>query len=384
MKCRLSTIMLLMMCILGIWTCSVYAAPLNITARSAILADLRTGQVYWSKEPNMRVYPASITKLMTAMLVLEDGRLNKQVIISEKAEWTDGTAIWAEEGEPIRIVDLLYGMMIVSGNDASVALAEGLQGDEGVFVEMMNQKAKELGALSTNFENVHGLHEDLHYTTAADFARIARAAWNTPGMAEILQTREYSAPMLHRDETRVFTTSNYLLDEFEGMLGGKNGYTDEAGRTFVGYAQRDDLALLCIVFDAEDHYIDASMLLEYGFENIGSYEVFDDVTEIPSPYGVLRVVYSPTVRGIQRKQANRVLRLSPLNRSESSIAARFYEYGFDTKAVVMRPKNSNVGSAPVWKSPIFGISILFVLWVAIFGFYRLIGASISSLKEKGQ
>ena len=384
MKYRITIVVVCVLCVLCSLGNAVHAASasLDISARSAILADLRTGQVYWSKEPNLRMFPASITKLMTAMLVLEDGRLNRQVIVSEKAEWTDGTAIWAEEGEPIRVVDLLYGMMIVSGNDAAVALAEGLRGDEDLFVNMMNQKALELGATSTHFVNTHGLHEDLHYTTAMDYAKIARAAWNTPGMPEILQTREYSAPMLHRDETRVFTTSNYLLDEFEGMLGGKNGYTDEAGRTFVGYAERDDLSLLCVVFDAEDHYGDASMLLEYGFENIGSYDVLDESAEITSTFGVLRVAYSPTVRGIQRKQANRVLRLSPQERSESTIAARFFEFGNETKAVVLRPTNSFASAAPMWRSPFFGFGILCALWIAIYGIYRLIGACISILGAK--
>lgn len=246
----------------------------NISAGQAILINGNTGDVLYEKSAEEKAYPASTTKIMTALIVLEtldkyDSPIEQIVTVPANAEGVEGSSIYLKKNERISIEDLLYGLMLVSGNDAAVALAEIIGGSQERFVEMMNDKAAELGCENSHFTNPNGLFDENHYTTAKDMAIIAKAAMANPKFREIVSAQSWDATSRQRDYVH-FANKNKTVHQYEGGNGVKIGYTENSGRTLVASAERGGESMICVVMSAPDWFNDAYKLMDYGFGGGGN------------------------------------------------------------------------------------------------------------------
>lgn len=240
----------------------------RLECQSAVLMEWTTGAVLYAHRATEKRDPASLTKIMTAVVALERGSLPEPVRISANAAWTPGSTMGLREGQEYTLRDLLYGLLLESGNDAAVAIAEHLAGSEREFARWMTEKAHELGALSTQFLNPHGLTEPGHYSTAYDLALIARYALTLPLFAAMVGTVEKRVAELDRlSSERVLYNTNRLLGSYPGMEGGKTGTTAAAGACLVASAVRDGMRLISVVLDSADRWEDTRRLLDWGFAN---------------------------------------------------------------------------------------------------------------------
>ena len=238
----------------------------KLTARSAIVMDTVTGQVLYERDIDTRRYPASTTKMMTLIVALEHGRLDDIVTVSKHAEGVEGSTLWLVQGDKIPLGELLTGMMMHSGNDATVAVAEHIAGSVPAFVEMMNEKAAEIGAYNTHFVNPNGLPDENHYTTAFDLAKIAAYGYSLPHFEEIVSKQEVIYDWV-KDPAKKLRNENQMLWLYRGANGVKTGYTDAAGRCLVSAARRDGMQLVAVVLDSYYMWNDSIALLDYGFQN---------------------------------------------------------------------------------------------------------------------
>lgn len=249
----------------------------KIEGESAILVDMNTGTVLYSKNANKLQYPASITKIMTSLLAAEHLNMNEKLVMSESAAYgitiSDSSSIYADTGEEFTMEQAMMAVMLQSANEMTLALAEETSGSVKKFVELMNLKARQLGCTRTHFNNPNGLPDKLHYTTASDMAKIARAAWFNPTFRKYATTTYYEIP-----PTNKFAETRYLLNHhkmmngstyaYDGVMGGKTGYTEAAGNTLVTYAQKDNMNLVSVVMKSiNGAYADTANLLDYGFHN---------------------------------------------------------------------------------------------------------------------
>lgn len=240
----------------------------NVTATSAIVIEASTGHVVYARNPDAAMFPASTTKAMTLLMALERGGLDEIVNVSEHAWGTEGSTLWLEPNEKIPLNDLLYGMMMVSANDAAVAIAEHIDGSVENFAAHMTQRAKEIGATNTNFTNPHGLPDENHYTTARDLALITAQGFKTPGFEQVVTTTEATFPWIHDKTNKTIRTENKFLWMYNGCNGVKTGYTQRAGRCVICAAKRNGIQLISVVLDGLYMWNDSVILLDYGFENI--------------------------------------------------------------------------------------------------------------------
>ncbi len=268
---------------------AAYAAPGTI-CQTSILIDVKTGTILYENKANQKMYPASLTKIMTAILVIEVGNLSDVITIDDDTPHEiAGSHIALEEGEILTLKDLLYAVMLPSANDAALALAKHYGGSEEKFVKIMNDRAKELGAYNTHFANPHGLHDPDHYTTAADLALIAKYAMQNETFREIVGTDRYEIPPTNKkSETRYFVNLNRLIHNtsynqifvdgtyidptYEYATGIKTGYTPEAGNTLVASASKDGTDLIAVIMNGVslEMYQDAHNLFNYGFREFES------------------------------------------------------------------------------------------------------------------
>ena len=239
----------------------------NLTARSAVVIDAASGQVIYERNKDERRFPASTTKIMTLILALEHSNMDDMVNVSSNAAGTEGSTLWLEAGEKIRMGDLLYGMMMHSGNDATVAVAEHIAGSVDKFAVMMTEKAHEIGAVNTNFANANGLPRDDHYTTAYDLAKITAYGYRVPGFEKIVSTKEIDFDWV-KDSSHHLRNENQMLWLYRGANGVKTGYTDAAGRCLVSGAKKDGLQLVAVVLDSVYMWNDSIKLLDYGFAHV--------------------------------------------------------------------------------------------------------------------
>lgn len=242
-----------------------YEAGPRISASSGVLIEVQSGTVLYAKQAEQRRAPASTTKMMTAIVALEKGNLNQTIKISRKAAATGGSSLWLKAGEQISLDELLEGVMLRSGNDGSVAIAEGIAGSVTNFANLMNLKAKEIGALHTNFKNPHGLSAPSHYTTALDLALIARYGLEIPAFANLVREKTGFMEWNDRQRRMELKNTNRLLWYLEGADGVKTGTTSEAGHCLVASATRDGKQLVAVVLNSGDRWGDCAHLLEYGF-----------------------------------------------------------------------------------------------------------------------
>ncbi len=257
----------------------------DVYAEGAIVMEASTGLILYSKNMNEHYYPASITKVMTALVAIENSTPGEIVTFSKDAIFgvdLDSSRIGIDVGEQLTMQQCLYAILLESANEVSYAVAEHVGGgDVNVFIHMMNEKAKSLGCKNTNFVNPHGLHDDNHYTSPYDMALITREAMKNETFRKIFFTRTYTIPPTNiQEETRYLANHHkFILNRsYENCLGGKTGYTSVSRYTLVTVAKRGDLELVCIVMrdDSSEHqYSDTTKLLDYGFDNFSIYPIAD-------------------------------------------------------------------------------------------------------------
>lgn len=244
--------------------------PPYVSAAAAIIMDWQSGQVLYAKDAYRPRAPASTTKILTATVVLENASLSEKVVVSRYAASTPGSSMNLVAGQEVTIGELLWGMLLHSGNDACVAAAEHVAGSEAAFVEMANRRAVELGARRTHYRNAHGISVRNHYTTAFDLAMMARHALTIPAFEAIVRTREATLPMEGGVWEMQLRNTNSLLWTFAGADGVKTGTTSVAGKCLVASATRGGWRLLSVVLNSGDRYHDTAELLEWGFRNYGT------------------------------------------------------------------------------------------------------------------
>lgn len=243
------------------------------SAKAMCVMEAGSKRVLCDKNSDQKLPMASTTKIMTAITAIESGfDLDEEFEISKKAVGVSGTSIYLKEGEKLTLRELLYGLMLVSGNDASVAIGEKIGNGVEHFVDMMNFKAKQIGANNTHFQNTHGLDHEGHYTTAYDLALISSYALKNETFMDIVSTKNIQ---ITNDEGKVryFKNKNKLLFNFDGAIGVKTGFTDDAGRCLVSAAKRDGMTIVCVVLNCGPMFEESAVLLENAFNDYKLYDL---------------------------------------------------------------------------------------------------------------
>lgn len=254
---------------------TTYSAPPTIQAQAAILIDAKTGQILYEKNSRKRNAPASTTKVLTAIIAIESGHLDDEVKVSQRAANTAGSSMHLSPGQIISMRELITGLLLRSGNDAAIAIAEHLAGSVENFVTLMNYKAELLDASNSHFANPHGLTTPGHYSTAFDLAWIARYALTNPIFSTIVNTKETNIEWLDRrgnEHDQTLRNTNKLLWLLEEADGVKTGTTDQAGPCLIASATRGNQRLIAVVLHDHSRWYDSMQLLKYGFDSFELYE----------------------------------------------------------------------------------------------------------------
>ena len=275
MKIKKKVLFFIMLVIISIQSIS-FANEISINSRAGILVEVSTGRIIYEKRSTEKMWPASTTKIMTAILVLENCNLDDMVTVTETAisNIPSGYVICdLQIGEEISVKDLLNALMIKSANDAAYVLAEHVGGSVNDFAYMMNQKAKELGCTSTHFVNPNGIHNENHYSTAYDLYLIAKYAMKNETFRNLVSTTEYTLPITNKysNEDRSFRTTNDLINPdssnyYKNAIGIKTGYTSQAGNCLVSESSRDGLEFISVVLNG-DRFTDSKKLFDYAYDN---------------------------------------------------------------------------------------------------------------------
>ena len=258
------------------------------SATSAYVFDADTGRVFYEKNADTKRAMASTTKIATAITVIENvADLDAIVKVDKRAVGIEGTSIYLRAGEELSVRDLLYGLMLRSGNDAAVALAIYTAGSVDEFATLMNKTAELAGAENTHFANPHGLDDPDHYTTAKDLARITAYALKNPDFAQIVSTKNIKIPS-SEEGVRFLANKNRLLSSLEGCIGVKTGYTSKAGRCLVSAVERDGLRVVCVVLNCGPMFEESAEMLNEVCEKYKSFEIlapYQYIRDIPIENG---------------------------------------------------------------------------------------------------
>ena len=269
---------------------------LTVAAKGAVLIDGASGRVLFAQNADAQYPMASTTKVMTTLLALENAPLDARVTAGKNAAGVTGTSLYLSEGETLTMEQMLYGLMLRSGNDAAVAVAEHVAGSVPAFARMMNARADEIDA-DAHFVNPHGLDADGHRTSALGLARIMREAMKNETFRSITGTTRKVIPWVGNEYSRVLENKNRLLTTYEGATGGKTGYTSKAGRCLVFSARRDGLELIGAVLNCPTWFDTATEMLDYGFDHYrleSAYAKGDVVRAVPVLNGMDGAVNAET------------------------------------------------------------------------------------------
>lgn len=262
-------------------------APPELISETAVLMDATTGQVIYNKEMHKQMYPASITKILTTILAVEAGELDRELTISDTAVDAvsrSASHIALTKDEKVTMEELIYAALLVSANDACNGIAEAVSGSMDTFAKFMNEKAAEFGALGTHFTNSNGLKDPEHYTTAYDMAMITKHGLANETWREMFGTWKYDMPANNKQkETRYFVNQHYMISDpqfyYSGIIGGKTGYTTAAKYTLVTAAERNGTELVAVVMNSpknHDKYKDTEALFDYGFDNFIALQITNE------------------------------------------------------------------------------------------------------------
>ncbi len=282
----------------------------SVDAESAILMDLSSGAILYEKNANKKQYPASITKIMTTLLAIENCSMGEIVTFSHDAVFgieRGSSHIGMNEGEKLTIEQSLYAIMLASANEVSWGVGEHIAGTVSDFADMMNERAKELGCLNTHFANANGLHNDNHYTTAYDMALISREAMKYNTFRKITATKTYTIPPTNKhninnsfaNHHQMLIGNNYPEYKYEYCIGGKTGYTSKAGSTLVTFAKKGNVELVCVVMRAngptspKNEYTDSINLFNWAFENFTQHNINTTTQELEDSGVSLFTRYNP-------------------------------------------------------------------------------------------
>lgn len=252
----------------------------NINARSCVVLDRLSKKIIYGKNEKNKVKMASTTKIMTATIIIENCNLNKTVEISKKAAGTGGSRLGLKIGDKLSIRDLLYGLMLCSGNDAAVALAEACSNNVSDFCNLMNEKAIELGLINSHFESPHGLDSDEHYTTAYELAMLSDYALQNKIFLDIVGTKNYTIAI--NGYNKNISNTNELLGNLLGVYGIKTGFTNGANRCLVTACKRDTMDIICVVLGCDTKKFrtqDSIKLIEYAFKNFEYVNISEKINE---------------------------------------------------------------------------------------------------------
>lgn len=257
--------------------------PEGLSARAYALVELDSGKLIAAKNEDEPRPMASTTKIMTALLAIESGRLDEIVTVTDSDVRVEGSSLSLRAGDEMTLLDMTRGMMAVSGNDAAHTIARFLSGSDKAFAEQMNARAEKIGMKSTHFANPHGLPDETHYSTAADMALLTVEALKNPIFCDIVSA--YHTAITYKTsvlgyKTRKLKNSNQLLCTVEGCIGVKTGYTTKAGHCLVSAVKRDGAGVVCVVMKAPDFWADSTALLEYGMKQV----CYADVVTEPFTY----------------------------------------------------------------------------------------------------
>ncbi|WP_242847972.1 D-alanyl-D-alanine carboxypeptidase family protein [Inediibacterium massiliense] len=306
------------------------------SASSAIVMDVKSGRVLYQKNIYAKKPMASTTKIMTALLGIEKVKLDQKVKISKKAVGVEGSSIYLGYDERVKMKDLLYGLMLRSGNDAATAIAIEVAGSVEKFAELMNQKAKEIGAKNTNFVNPHGLHDENHYTTAYDLALISREALRNKHFKEIVKTKLWIAD---REGYKHFYNKNKTLSQYKGGDGVKTGYTRAAGRCLVTSATRGGMQLVCVVLNDYNWFEDSYSLLDEAFDH---YEPFRMIKKD----GVVKTISIENGKKKNTKIVGKEEVILPLTKEEQNQTMMILKVNEKVKAPIKR--GQKIGKAKIY------------------------------------
>lgn len=268
-KISLILVLCICSCFFNFRVINVIASPQT----SEIIMEVNSNRVLHQVNANDKKYMASTTKILTAITIIENCNLDDIVTVTKETVGVEGSSIYLEVGEKLTVKDLLYGLMLRSGNDCAETLAVYCSKNIEKFAELMNSTAKKINALDSNFTNPHGLHNDNHYTTAYDLALISCYAMKNPIFREIVGTKKIEIPFSTRDYNRILINKNKMLNEFDGSTGIKTGYTKKAGRCLVSSCFRDGMELVCVVLNCPPMFERSKTLLENSFSNYTNYKL---------------------------------------------------------------------------------------------------------------
>jgi len=334
-----------------------FASTPDISGNSNILIEAKSGRILYSKNPHQKLPMASTTKIMTALIAIEYGNLDDKVKIEKKSVGIEGSSIYLYEGEEIYLRDLVYGLILRSGNDAAVAIANHISGSVDNFAVLMNKKAKEIGAENTNFTNPSGLHSSNHYTTAYDLALISREAMKSEEFKKISASKLWVS---NREVNKYFYNKNKTLWQYEGGDGIKIGYTTAAGRCLVSSATRNEMQLIAVVLNDPNWFNDCYKLFDYGFENYKP-------TVLYSKGQFIQSIYIPNGKKTTLPVIIKDTLLLPLTEGEEG----------EIKTVISIPKEIY---APIWEGQKIGSIQIFLKGQLI---YTEDLIAKDSVKEKG-
>ena len=250
--------------------------PPHVSAQAATLIDVNSGRILYEKNGDEPKPIASITKIMTAIIAIEHGNLEEKVTVSSKAAGKEGSSLYLKQGEKMTLQHLLYGLMLRSGNDAAVAIAEHIAGSEEGFAILMNEKATYLGMANSHFVNPHGLDDERHYSTANDMAKLAVYALKNKVFQNIVDTSVIQVPHPKENWNLKWYNKNKMLHMYTGADGVKTGYTSKAKRTLVSSATRNAQQLVVVTLNAPDDWNDSMALMDYGFQKYPLRTVLDE------------------------------------------------------------------------------------------------------------
>jgi len=282
--------------------------PVGNKAQAAALIDVESGRILYTKNGDTPMRIASLTKIMTAIVAIEHGKLSDKVKIGKRAVGKEGSSIYLKLGEEMNLETILYGLMLRSGNDAATAIAEHVGGSEEGFVYLMNEKAKMLGLTNSQFKNPHGLDEEGHRSSANDLAKLTAYALHNPTFKAIVKTKVKKAPNPGEDWDYEWTNKNKMLQMYDGADGVKTGYTKLALRCLVSSATRDGQQLAAVTINDGDDWVDHRQMLDWGFANYPLAEVAHKDQPIQGyPLAISRSLRYPFYSGEQSNLRSRLV-----------------------------------------------------------------------------
>ncbi|MGG1612514.1 D-alanyl-D-alanine carboxypeptidase family protein [Paenibacillus phoenicis] len=328
---------------------AVQAAPAapSIHAQAAAVIDVTSGRLLYSLQGDDELPIASLTKIMTAIVAIEHGKLSDTVTVGKNAYGKEGSSLYLHLGEEMSLENMLYGLMLRSGNDAATAIAEHVGGSEEGFVYLMNEKAKLLGLTHTHFQNPHGLDAEGHYSSANDLAKLTSYALKNPHFKEIVRTPSKTAPNPNDPWDYKWLNKNKMLRFYDGADGVKTGYTKTARRCLVSSATRKGQQIAVVTLNDGDDWNDHRKLLDYGFANF----------PLTTLIGKGQEIENSLVTGAEFKYALAPEEVGQIERRLKLVEARTGSFGYRGR-ISVRLKGEEIGTVPVYDKASFNPTIL--------------------------